>query len=83
MFLEWENNSGKFQNNAVNDAKQISLSHVIKIWIINELIDYYLSKCMSLHVTYAFLEWIHTTELPECQGTPCSKQVRYLKFKWL
>ena len=37
MFLEWENNSGKlqiisgkFQNNAANDVKQISLSHVIK-----------------------------------------------------
>ena len=30
MFLEWENNSGKFQNNAINDVKQISLSHVIK-----------------------------------------------------
>ena len=30
MFLEWENNSGKFQNNAINDAKQISLSHVIR-----------------------------------------------------
>ena len=30
MFLEWENNSGKFQNNAIRDVKQISLSHVIK-----------------------------------------------------
>ena len=42
MFLEWKNNSGKlqiisgkfqnnqkFQNNAINDVKQISLSHVI------------------------------------------------------
>ena len=36
MFLEWENNSGKlqiigrkFQNNAINDVKQISLSLVI------------------------------------------------------
>ena len=29
MFLEWENNSGKFENNAINDVKQISLSHVI------------------------------------------------------
>ena len=42
MFLEWENNSGKlkiisgkfqnsrkFQNNAINEVKQISLSHVI------------------------------------------------------
>ena len=25
MFLEWENNSGKFQNNAINDVKQILL----------------------------------------------------------
>ena len=37
MFLEWENNSGrlqiisgKFQNNAINVVKQISLSHVIR-----------------------------------------------------
>ena len=30
MFLKWENNSGKFQNTAINDVKQISLSHVIK-----------------------------------------------------
>ena len=42
MFLEWDHNSGKlqiisgkfqnsekFQNNAINDVKQISLSHVI------------------------------------------------------
>ena len=36
MLLEWENNtgtlqiiSGKFQNNAINDVYQISLSHVI------------------------------------------------------
>ena len=45
MFLEWENNSeklqiiswkfqnsGKFQNNAINDVKQISLSHAINGW---------------------------------------------------
>ena len=42
MFLEWENYSGKlqiisgkFQNNAINDVKQISLSHVIKQLEIN------------------------------------------------
>ena len=36
MFIEWENNSGKlqiisrkFQNNAIDDVKQISLNHVI------------------------------------------------------
>ena len=30
MFLEWENNSGKFQKNAINAATQISLSHKIR-----------------------------------------------------
>ena len=29
MFLEWENSSGKFQNNAINKVKQTSLSHMI------------------------------------------------------
>ena len=28
------------------------------------------------------LEWIYTLYLPECQGTPCSKQAPYLNFKW-
>ena len=28
------------------------------------------------------LEWILTLWLPECQGTPCLKQVQNLKFKW-
>ena len=52
MFLEWENNrgklqiiSGKFQNNAINDVKQISLSHVITykkclIWPVIERVRY-------------------------------------------
>ena len=30
MFLECEKNSGKFQNKAIKDVKQISLSHMIK-----------------------------------------------------
>ena len=47
MFLKWENisrklqiisrkfqNSGKFQNSAINNIKQISLTHAIKEWII-------------------------------------------------
>ena len=36
---------------------------------------------LSCHVRVS--EWIHTLYLPECQGTPCSKQARNLKFKWL
>ena len=43
MFLGWENNSGKFENNAINDVKQISLSHVITIIILKlfTLLSYY------------------------------------------
>ena len=36
---------------------------------------------LSYHV--CIYEWMHTLYLPECRGTPCSKQARYLKFKWL
>ena len=39
------------------------------------------SMFLSSHVRTS--EWNHTLYLPECQRTPCSKQVRCLKFKWL
>ena len=38
-------------------------------------------KFLSCHVRIS--EWIQTLYMPECQGTPCSKQVRNLTFKWL
>ena len=38
--------------------------------------------CMLLSCHVCISEWIHTLYLLECQ-IPCSKQVRYLKFKWL
>ena len=39
--------------------------------------------CMfsSCHVRVS--EWIHALYFLECQGTPCSRQASYLKFKWL
>ena len=40
-------------------------------------------SCMFLSCHVRIWEWIHTLQLPECQGTPCSKQARNLKFKWL
>ena len=39
--------------------------------------------CMFLSCHVRVSEWIYTLYLPECQGTPCSKQVQYLKFQWL
>ena len=41
------------------------------------------NNCMFLSCHVRVSEWIHMLYLPECQGTPCSKQARYLKFKWL
>ena len=40
-------------------------------------------ECMFLSCHVRVWEWIHTLQLPECQGTPCSKQARNLKVKWL
>ena len=34
------------------------------------------------HVTYKFQYESTLYSLPECQGTLCSKQAPYLKFKW-
>ena len=43
-----------------------------------------LSKCydclLPCHICVS--EWIYTPWLSECQGTPCSKQAWYMKFKW-
>ena len=39
--------------------------------------------CMFLLGHVRTWEWIHTIQLPECEGTPCSKQAPYLKSKWL
>ena len=35
---------------------------------------------LSCHILV--LEYIYTLQLPECQGTGCSKQTRYWKFTW-
>ena len=66
MFLEWENNSGKlqiisekfqnsgkFQNNAINDVKQISLSHLIY------LCDY----SLFISLLFGYLDFHLTTKL--------------------
>ena len=46
------------------------------------IIQSYSLHCMFLPCHVRVSEWIHTLYLPEGQGTPCSKQARYLKFKF-
>ena len=64
-----------------------TLNHLAKMakWL-SYVVSSYLHgafDCMFLSCHVCVLEWTHTLQLPDCQWTPCSKQARDLKFKWL
>ena len=63
------------------------LNHLAKLakWLSSVVSTYLYGAfdCMFLSCHVRIWEWIHTLQLPECQGTPCSKQASYLKIKWL
>ena len=59
------------------------MSDSVYRFIIKKTKIFWSYDCMFLSCHVRVSEWIHTLYLPECQGTPCSKQARYLKFKWL
>ena len=67
--------------------RQRTLNHLAKLakWL-SRVVSTYLYDAfdwmfLSSHVR--IWEWIHTLQLPECLGTPCTKQAPYLKIKWL
>ena len=58
MFLEWENNSGKFQNNAISDVKQmkkvmkkVRVNLSLKLWFDTVKMSA-IQKRDKLHLTY-------------------------------
>ena len=53
----------------------------IKLWVLIFKPKVKLTLCYY-HVTYEFQIESIPCSLSECQGTPCSKQAPYLKFKW-
>ena len=65
MFSEWENNygklqiiSGKFQNNAIDDVKQISLSHAIIGWIrTSDIEKHTFLRCVWYSALDRLLQW--------------------------
>ena len=64
-----------------------TLNHLAKLtkwlnWVVSTYL-YGAFDCIILLCHVRGSEWIHTLHLPECQGTPCSKQGQYLKFNWL
>ena len=67
--------------------RQRILNHLAKLakWLSSVVSTYLYGAfdCMFLSCHVRVWEWIHTLQLPQCQGTPCSKQASYLKIKWL
>ena len=64
-----------------------TLNHLAKLskwlsWVVSNYL-YGAFDCMPLPYHLRISEQIYTLYLPECRGTPCSDQARYLKFKWL
>ena len=64
-----------------------TLNHLPKLakWLSSVVSDclYVAFVCVFLSCHLCVLGWVHTLQLSECQGTSCSKQARYMKFKWL
>ena len=64
-----------------------TLDHLAKLakWMSCVVITYLYGgfDCILLSCHVRVSEWIYTLLLPECQGTPCLKQVPNLKFKWV
>ena len=65
-------NGTRTYNHLVRKRK---LSHLAKWWC--GYLSVWCTHCL-------FLSWsIYTQQLPQRQGTPCSEQALYLKFRWL
>ena len=64
---------------------QQTLNHLAKLskWLSCVVSTYLYGTfdCILLSCHICVSEWICTLQLPECQRTPCLKQVQYLKFQ--
>ena len=67
------------RNRTLNHLAQLAkwLSCVVRTYL------YGAFDCMILSYHVRVWQWIHTLRLPECQGTPCSKQAPYLRQRTL
>ena len=68
-------------------VRKRTLNHLPKLskWLSFAVSTYLYGSfdCVFLSCHVRVWEWIHTLQLPECQGTNCSNQAPYLKIKWL
>ena len=61
--------------------EKLNSSFISAVFLLLLLLSILLFDCLFLSFHVRDLERIYTQELLERQGTPCSKQARYLKFK--
>ena len=78
LLLDWTHNR-LFRKGTFNYFAKLSKCYT---WVVSTCL-YGAFDCMVLSCHVRVSEWIHTLLFPECLGTPCSKQGRNLKFKWL
>ena len=68
-------------------VRKRTLNHLAKLakWLSCAVSTYLYGAfdCVFLSCHVRVWEWIHTLQMPECQGTHCSKEAPYLKIKWL
>ena len=77
-WISWERN-GTFLPNKKN-LNLCFIWHILRSYPFVAEVTF---NSMFLYVRERVSEWIHTLYFPKRQGTPCTKQASYLKFKWL
>ena len=81
------NRNGSSGNNGIRTHNHLvcrrTPNHLAKLakWLWLLICTVHLTVCYY-HVTYEFQSEATLYSLPEYQGTTCSKQATYLKFKW-
>ena len=87
MHHMWSSSDSNETQNRHKLARNRKLNHLAKLvkWLacVASTYLYRAFDCMFLSCDVRISECIHTLYLPQYQGTPYSKQARYLKFKWL
>ena len=83
----WSLNDCNETRNNDHSVRKRALNHLAKL---NKLLSLVMSTYLYSAFDWMLLSchirisgWIYTQYLPECQVSPCPKQARYMKFKWL
>ena len=83
LFFKWQKQDSNHNHlvckRTLNHLANLSINDRVVLWVLICTVS--LTVC-CYDVTYEFQSESKLYSLHECQGTPCSKQWPYLKFKW-